>query len=659
MRNSYRRRAFAVLGSLIAVAVVSGRSAAQPAVDSSHLSVGVYGGFDIVQHDASFMGIPTVPTCSPGFQDGSGSGNGFGGLLHYRIDDAIAIQLRLGYSSSTGTTKVRETIGNVVQGGEVVQAVTEHAIEAKITTFDIEPRVVIMPLPFPLSISIGLQYGNVVGATFDQTETIVSPSNVRFYSGLARNHRSGDIQDATSLYMAVLGGVGYDLPLSKRLTLTPEVSYHRGLTKVIPDTAWIVSGLRFGLSLRLRLGGPKDTASDSPVLTAAVVANKVDAETVGGTVSKMHVEEFVSPQLRPLLNYVFFEEGSQDLPGRYVRLGRSDVSRFNISSLQNLGVLPTYYNILNVVGWRMRRNTAATVTLVGCNSDEGAEKGKMELSRGRAEAVRDYLRDTWGIADDRIKVDARNLPEKASSSSAEGREENRRVELRSSVPEILEPIFTVDTTLTTEPDGIRFGTTVRAEAGVSSWKLTAQQGGVDIKTYGGSGPVPSMLSWDLENDRPSIPRGAQQVEYRLEVTDSTGQHVVTPPGTIAVEQVTVKEKRETGTADREINRYSLILFEYGKSDVSDANKVIVDFIKSRISPGAKVEITGHTDRAGDASVNQRLSEERARVVAKALGVQGASVKGLGESVLLYDNDLPEGRFYCRVVNVVVETVIGR
>jgi arginase family enzyme len=35
------------------------------------------------------------------------------------------------------------------------------------------------------------------------------------------------------------------------------------------------------------------------------------------------------------------------------------------------------------------------------------------------------------------------------------------------------------------------------------------------------------------------------------------------------------------------------------------------------------------------------------------------VKGLGESVLLYDNSQPEGRFYCRTVEIVVETPIEK
>ncbi|MEI6089253.1 MAG: hypothetical protein WCR42_02265 [bacterium] len=34
-----------------------------------------------------------------------------------------------------------------------------------------------------------------------------------------------------------------------------------------------------------------------------------------------------------------------------------------------------------------------------------------------------------------------------------------------------------------------------------------------------------------------------------------------------------------------------------------------------------------------------------------------NVQGVGEDTLLYNNDVPEGRFYCRTVQIVVKTPI--
>jgi hypothetical protein len=40
-----------------------------------------------------------------------------------------------------------------------------------------------------------------------------------------------------------------------------------------------------------------------------------------------------------------------------------------------------------------------------------------------------------------------------------------------------------------------------------------------------------------------------------------------------------------------------------------------------------------------------------------LNQANSEVLGLGKDILLYNNDIPEGRFYCRTVNITVETPI--
>ncbi|MFW5702255.1 MAG: OmpA family protein, partial [Bacteroidota bacterium] len=68
-------------------------------------------------------------------------------------------------------------------------------------------------------------------------------------------------------------------------------------------------------------------------------------------------------------------------------------------------------------------------------------------------------------------------------------------------------------------------------------------------------------------------------------------------------------------------------------------------------------IYGYTDRIGEEDVNKRISERRAQAVARRLRIPDAKVEGLGESDLLFDNELPEGRFYCRTVRIIIETSV--
>jgi outer membrane protein OmpA-like peptidoglycan-associated protein len=633
-----------------------------PATD---FRLGLYGAYQLTEHNLSLASIPSVLTCSPGFTGTDGSGTAFGAVAHYAFTDIVAAEMRLGYSSSKVRFSTLEDIGNAMEGGKVVSAVSEHSIDAELGMIDVEPRAVFTPFSFPLSIGVGMQIGFIEHSTFTEKETLIEPSAATFAGGhTVRNQKQGDIPDANGHYVAALGALGYDIPLSRRVTFSPEISYHRGLTEIIKDSTWKMSEVRFGASLKFRFGVPSLPVTPPPPPANAALAGTVSASAlmsgnVEAPIAKITVEEFLSSQLRPLLNYVFFDESSADIPERYVHLTQPQASRFGMKDLENLDLLPTYYQMLNVVGKRMQENPGATITLTGCNSDEGAEKGMTDLSRRRAEAVRDYLRDAWGVDEARIKIEARDLPAKPSNATdPDGIVENRRVEIASDTPEILEPVFTTDTVRTTNPPTIRFHANSHAVAGMETWRLVATQGPRVLREFKGNGDVPATIDWGMQGEQSSIPRGTQPIEYQLSLLDKGGNVYTTPVSSLAIDQVTVQRKRQEKIADKETNRFSLILFDFGKADVIGANRKIVDFIKGKITPDAKVAFTGYTDRVGDADFNQHLSEDRAAATAKSLGVANAAVSGVGESVQLYNNDLPEGRFYCRVVNVVVEVPVN-
>jgi outer membrane protein OmpA-like peptidoglycan-associated protein len=124
-----------------------------------------------------------------------------------------------------------------------------------------------------------------------------------------------------------------------------------------------------------------------------------------------------------------------------------------------------------------------------------------------------------------------------------------------------------------------------------------------------------------------------------------------------VEQLTITKKRKSGIADKEFELYSLILFDFGKSKLENEHKRVVDFVRRRITDGSTVTITGYTDALGEEAVNRRISTARANAVAQRLKLDNAKVEGKGEEKLIYDNSLPEGRFYCRTVQIEIVTPV--
>ncbi len=326
--------------------------------------------------------------------------------------------------------------------------------------------------------------------------------------------------------------------------------------------------------------------------------------------------------------------------------------------LFNLSTMDVYYELLNIVGKRMLKNPNAVLTLTGCNSDAGIEKGNIGLSQRRAESVKRFLVSEWGIDPGRLIVKTQNLPDIPSNpTDPDGEQENQRVELDANFPDIFEPIKIDELVIKSNPPVIRFKVKVNAEIGISSWEIVTSQSSGDLKIFNGEGPVQPNVDWDIEKEEEFIPRFDEPLKYKLEVTDNDNKLWDSPTQELPVEQITKKRKMEDLTlADKETSKFSFISFPFNSADLTKEHKHIIENVKKIIQKNSTVRIEGYTDRMGDPELNKTLSQRRADNVAKALGVNPSLAKGLGE-VQLYDNNLPEGRFFNRTVNVVVETPI--
>ncbi|MGB9912275.1 MAG: OmpA family protein, partial [Candidatus Kapaibacteriota bacterium] len=184
-----------------------------------------------------------------------------------------------------------------------------------------------------------------------------------------------------------------------------------------------------------------------------------------------------------------------------------------------------------------------------------------------------------------------------------------------------------------------------------------KQNGEVVKTFGGQGKPADSLVWEVDDkafDR-LVFGGKLDVEFLVsDYLDQIGRAKAEP---LLINKITVDKKRMEGIADREFEFYSLILFDFGRSKLEQGHKNVLEFITKRIAPESQVTIEGFTDNIGDEKVNRKISEKRAVEVAKWLGLKSAKTVGVGENFLLYDNSLPEGRFYCRTVRITIETPI--
>jgi outer membrane protein OmpA-like peptidoglycan-associated protein len=122
----------------------------------------------------------------------------------------------------------------------------------------------------------------------------------------------------------------------------------------------------------------------------------------------------------------------------------------------------------------------------------------------------------------------------------------------------------------------------------------------------------------------------------------------------------IRSKRFSGEIVRDslVERYNLMLFDFDSPKVSDFNRPVIEMIQARMRTNSAVRITGYTDRIGDDTYNASLSQNRAnstsQVIKSRIIPAQVSAAGAGET-LIYNNDLPEGRFYNRTVMIEIAT----
>ncbi|MBR9974056.1 MAG: PD40 domain-containing protein [Bacteroidetes bacterium] len=392
-------------------------------------------------------------------------------------------------------------------------------------------------------------------------------------------------------------------------------------------------------------------------LEASVTADVLDFSVLRGSSGHrgLQIEELVTRETVPLLNYVFFEHGSAAIPSRYQRLAAEQATRFTLDDLPD-GTMERYHHLLNIIALRMRQRPDARVTLTGCT--DGSETASVAETRART--VAEYFTDIWGIDAGRVSVSSRGLPEAPSTVRSEtGRAENRRVEITSNDADLLAPIETSKVEKLLSPPGVSFFPSITAEAGLERWMFEVRQGKRILRDSDGYASYPDTIPWNWRDLQGNLP-GDDTLVFTLYAKDAQGSEVRTEPQSIPVQTLTLDRKNVEQLPDRTLEKISLILFDFDSFDIGVRNTEMLKRAARRLESTSTMIVRGYTDALGDDVYNQRLSERRAEAVRtqlqRLLPNAPTRSEGVGESTLLFDNALPEGRFYCRTVQILIETI---
>ena len=568
-------------------------------------------------------------------------------LIEYRPTAVWGMSLNLGYDG---------------RGGQFDDVVAPCDCPATLKTntsyLTIEPSLRLSPGGGNFYLFAGPRIGLNMQKDFNYTQ-LRQPNTDAEFSEMKKTIISGQV------------GMGYDIPVSSansttKFVISPFVSYHPYFGQDVRNIeSWSMSTVRAGLAFKLGKG--------KRIVKEQVAAPMVVAPEVGFAVrapKEIVVTRMVSETL-PLLNYVFFDEGSTEVPSRYVLLSKTDAGAFKEVQLENAQSanstqrsarqLNVYYNVLNILGDRLRSNPGASIVLSGA-SLRGPAEGK-EL----AAAVKTYLTEVFGIQDSRITINGRKKPMIPSEQPGAQREldllraGDRRVDIQSTSTELMSEVgggmmkpVQINATQGDALDSHVVFNVAKADQVLKSYTIDLTDQNGQVQHYG-----PYTKNQESISGKTVLGNNASG-DYKVVMLGTTKDGgSVRKESTVRLQ--TQSEQLESGM------RYS-ILFNFNKTTtVATYQQFLTNVVVPLIADGSTVIIHGHTDIIGTEAYNSKLSQQRAneaqKIIANGLAKAGKTnvkfeTRGFGEDTASspFDNNRPEERFYNRTVIIDINSV---
>lgn len=648
------------------------------------------------------------PSC-PQYNDGTGHGLMVGASADWRLSSGFGLLGRLHLTLPSAEMTAENSSGLVKnQNGDIVPLVRSHSLQASLTSIRLDINGNLLLGKF--RIFGGFAPEVLISPTWSSTSSIVSPSNVTFGNKLRDTTFLTDaaITDASGLVMSASFGIGYDIPLGLRTMLTPELTGTLPLTPIVSNGSWkqttiaLTAHIRFGSGIvktnesRIRelidtvkvrdnsfvgtrfVQGNKITVRNiEETETARIVsetvsrhdtlfigndppkgpAARIEVYAVGGESAGKQVQEIVLSgryvtEAFPVIPTVFFESNNAQLPVRYKHI--TSPQDFSTDALVPNSLIQ-HRDVLNIIGKRLQENPRAKLTVRG-TADPTTEDSDCGLAERRAETVKQYLVQSWGIDEKRIRNRTprrRCEPENPTTSQVEeGYADNRRVEIDSEDDDILEPLLRTRfiEVIKTEPKEFEVRIKDDNSSQIAEWTAKARLQKNTLFSESKNGQ-PTGIRHTLSDDeiRSLTNNRDAMIEIDASLTDKTNNS--------DEQSITLPVRHDT--TEFSIQRLSLMTFDVLKDNLNRSAKKAIKRFVEELDEQSTISVSGYTDKLGDPDLNTRLAVSRANAVADYIkdikpNANIVNNVGYGSTKMppgLGTDTLPEARFLSRTVQI--------
>jgi hypothetical protein len=280
------------------------------------------------------------------------------------------------------------------------------------------------------------------------------------------------------------------------------------------------------------------------VLRAALQLQFIDEEgqvTRDARLSAVRVE---SRRVVSFVPAIVFDNASTEIPERYQLLSIQQARTWKEGASFATSTAHWQYDVLNVIGARMKRLSSTTCTLIAVVDDQ--QNGR---SAERIASIRSYLASRFGIRESRIQTRLISASEDASLVTPS------TVVIDQASPELLAPTEFTVSTIETQLPRLQLLPDVISEAGVRSWSISALTDDQPVRTFSGSGTLPASVAWDMNEDVVADAAFKKPLVLTLQVEDVDGDHALSDPI-----RISLTSRTPLSSASRPVKRTEILTF---------------------------------------------------------------------------------------------------
>lgn len=285
--------------------------------------------------------------------------------------------------------------------------------------------------------------------------------------------------------------------------------------------------------------------------------------------------------------------------------------------------LSLYYNILNIIGYRMQQNPLHHIELYSNTSNT--------LDENRKKTIRNYLRNRWNISSRRIKINKTETLNKTERNAI-------RIKPIKGCEVLFMPVTRIDTIDKLLTNKLLFNFDISDTTGMEKWRFQLYNDKRQLLSYTQKTKF-SEITYNFNNLNPD------KLRYTLLIKGRKGFK-----NNIVRSKINFNKKY----SNKYQYNYFLVWNKPNEYDLNSINTLITKRIKAHNYNQKLIYINSFADDITNSKTSEKLCKYRGILVKKAAGLENSIINNYSNKGKLFMGSYPEIKYYNNMVEVSIK-----